>query len=357
MNQIGHLSELCGSLDIRGLEKIELLEEVDEAKLIQKTHLHELILRWDNGHSNKDPTQEERVLESLKPTSNLLKLCISGHAGFTCPSWLGANFSVPSLEFFRLDDVSWKNLPPLGEMWLVDEQGKEYQSCIPRQSFDGLKRLELVKIPKLKRWIGNSPCKLFSHLKELIIRNCLELTELPLTHHTGCEPEHEDHMNWFPKLELIEIVDCPNLSSLPCIPWSSAMCSVKIEQVGSTLKHLNLRKNYRSEYRLGIEGEDALDNSFWRVLSFHNLSNLEVLEVTRCPPLSLDNLQMLSSLKTLEISDMTNAFLVPEGDGQVGYQFPVESVSIKRSGATGETLTPPSVILLPKAPRPGDQQL
>ncbi|OQU82375.1 hypothetical protein SORBI_3006G222901 [Sorghum bicolor] len=341
LKQLGHLTELCGLLAIRGLEKIELMEEVDDAKLIKKTHLRELILHWDSGHSNKNPTLEEHVLESLKPSGNILKLCISGQCGMTCPSWLGANLSVPNLESFQLYDVSWKSLPPLGEMWLTDEQGKEYQSCITSQSFNNLKRLDLIKIPKLKKWIGNGPCELFSHLKVLIIRDCPELTELPFTHHTGCEAEHEDHMTWFPKLELIEIACCPNLSSLPCIPWSSAMCLVTIEHVGSTLECLNLVRNYMSEYRLRIKGKDDLDNSFWRVLSFHNLSKLKVLEVTitRCPPLSLDNLQMLSSLKTIKISDMSNAFLVPEGDGQVGYQFPVESLSINQSGTTGEALT------------------
>ncbi|KAG0527576.1 hypothetical protein BDA96_06G244500, partial [Sorghum bicolor] len=221
LKQLGHLTELCGLLAIRGLEKIELMEEVDDAKLIKKTHLRELILHWDSGHSNKNPTLEEHVLESLKPSGNILKLCISGQCGMTCPSWLGANLSVPNLESFQLYDVSWKSLPPLGEMWLTDEQ-------------------------------------------VLIIRDCPELTELPFTHHTGCEAEHEDHMTWFPKLELIEIACCPNLSSLPCIPWSSAMCLVTIEHVGSTLECLNLVRNYMSEYRLRIKGKDDLDNSFWR---------------------------------------------------------------------------------------------
>jgi hypothetical protein len=46
LRQIGHLEELYGSLCIDSLENVEAPEEADEAKLMLKSHLHELILRW-----------------------------------------------------------------------------------------------------------------------------------------------------------------------------------------------------------------------------------------------------------------------------------------------------------------------
>ncbi|CAN6250230.1 unnamed protein product [Urochloa humidicola] len=339
LRQIGDLLELGGSLLIDNLEKVEK-EEADEAKLAKKIHLTKLTLHWDNDGSNKDSAREEQVLERLKPSDNLAELCIAGHGGTTCPSWLGANISVKNLVFLRLDEVSWKNFPPLGELLLVDEQDKECcQSYIQRQSFTNLKRLELVKIPKLKKWIGTSPCELYSHLEVLIIEDCPELTDLPFTHHTGCVSEHEDHMTWFPKLEKFEVAHCPELSSLPCIPWSSGTCSAKITQVGSSLECLDYGKNYNSEYRLKIEGKGALDSAFWMVVAFHNLSELRNLEVTRCPPLSLEHLQELSSLNTLKIFDSGDAVWQPEGDGCVGYQFPVEDITIVQCGGSGKRLT------------------
>ncbi|CAL5025325.1 unnamed protein product [Urochloa decumbens] len=336
LSQIGHL-ELCGSLRIDNLGMVEK-EEADEAKLTEKTHLRKLALHWDSDGSNKDPAEEDKVLESLKPSDNLVELCITGHGGATFPSWLGANFSVKNLECLRLEDVSWKNLPPLGEL-LVDEQDKEcYQRYVEGQHFTNLKMLELVKIPKLKKWIGNGPCELFSHLEELTIEDCPELMELPYAHHNGCVPEHEDHMTWFPRLEKLRIARCPKLSSLPCIPWSSSTRSAKIVQVGSGLDSLDYTAYHDFGY-LRIGGKDALDDGFWNVVAFRNLPHLPSLSVTRCPPLSLDHLQVLSSLKTLRIYDSGDAVWFPEGDGCVGYQCSAEDVTIEQCGGSGERLT------------------
>ncbi|KAJ1272882.1 hypothetical protein BS78_06G236800 [Paspalum vaginatum] len=333
LRQIGEL-EVCRTLGIHNLEKVETKEEADEAKLFQKASLRKLTLQWDSDQSNKDSEREEHVLESLKPNGNLVELCVRGHGGATCPSWLGANLSVQNLETLRLDDVSWKNLPPLGELWLVDEHGKERLNCIPSQRFSNLKRLELVKIPKLKKWIVDGPVDLLSQLKVLIVKDCPELTELQLTHQNGSEPEHEA---CFPKLEELQIEDCPKLvSRLPRIPLSSAMCSASIKQVGSSLEYLYYEKDYNSDYSLEIKGKEATESDPWTMVAFRNLSKLKELEVSRCPPLSPDHLLMLSSLKALTC----DAILLPEGDdGHVGYQFPVEDVSIVRFGGNGEQLT------------------
>ncbi|WVZ87245.1 hypothetical protein U9M48_033915 [Paspalum notatum var. saurae] len=338
--QIGQL-EVCRSLGIHNLEKVETKEEADGLKLFHKANLRKLTLEWDSDESEKDSKREKEVLESLKPSGNLVELCIRGHGGVTCPSWLGENLSVQNLEKLHLDDVSWKNLPPLGELWLFDEHGKECHNCIPStQSFNNLKRLELVKIPKLKKWLVNGYGELFSQLKVLIVKDCPEVMELQFTHHSGSEQEDETHITCFPKLEELEIEGCPKLvSPLPCIPLSSAMCSASIAQNGSGLEYLNYWEGHNSENMLRIKGKEALDSDPWMVVAFHNLSKLKVLDVSRCPPLSADHLLMLSSLKTLRLHDMCDAISLPEGDGQVGYQFPIENVTIQQFGGNGEQLT------------------
>ncbi|WVZ87247.1 hypothetical protein U9M48_033917 [Paspalum notatum var. saurae] len=321
-----------------------LLVSLGLSSHVQPPHCTAVSHRPPRSHwispSKKDSKREKEVLESLKPSVNLIELCIRGHGGVSCPSWLGANLSVQNLENLQLDDVSWKDLPPLGELWLVDEHGEECPNYIPSQCFSNLKRLELVKIPKLKKWVVNGPGELFSQLKVLIVKDCPELTELLFTRHTGSEQEHETHITCFPKLEELEITGCPKLvSALPCIPLSSGMCSANIAQVGSVFEYLNYGKDYNSECILRIEGKEASDSDPWKVVAFQNLSKLKVLVVKRCPPLSLDHLLMLSSLKTLSLYDLCDANLLPEGDGQVGYQFPVEDVSIVHFGGNGEQLT------------------
>uniref|UniRef100_K3Y4P7 AAA+ ATPase domain-containing protein n=1 Tax=Setaria italica TaxID=4555 RepID=K3Y4P7_SETIT len=257
-------------LGIYNLEKVKVKEEAVAMKLIQKHHLQELVLDWDINRSDKDPIGEENILECLMPHSNLYKLSITGHGGDTCPSWLGMNLSVKTLDSLRLSSVSWKTFPPLGEMWFVGEHCK---SCIREQSFKKLKRLELEKVPKLIKWVGNGPSDLFSHLEVLVIKDCPELMELPFSHCAGYGQHVEDNMTWFRKLKKLEITDCPKLSSLPCVPWSSSTCSAKIVQAGSGIEQLSFRGHI-----LEIKGKDTLDSAFWRVLAFHNLSELEVLQ-------------------------------------------------------------------------------
>lgn len=63
LRQIGQLEELKGSLCIYNLENAQTGEE---ANLLNKRHLHKLVLVWSD-----DSSQAEHVLENLKPHSNL----------------------------------------------------------------------------------------------------------------------------------------------------------------------------------------------------------------------------------------------------------------------------------------------
>ncbi|KAF8658356.1 hypothetical protein HU200_006960 [Digitaria exilis] len=147
LKQLGHLLELQ-VLGIYGLQNVETKEEAYEANLNQNDHLQELTLNWDMKRTEQ-PMQEEDILECLKPNSNLLKLCIRGHGGVKCPAWLGMNLSVQNLEYLRLDHVAWEKLPPLGGSWMLNG----YVEDFPNQSFMNLKRLELVNIRNLERWV------------------------------------------------------------------------------------------------------------------------------------------------------------------------------------------------------------
>jgi hypothetical protein len=153
LRQIGKLVELCGSLRIANLENIQVVEEADEAKLMDKSRLQELILCWNSWQSNNiDYSRlEEHVLERLEPSSNLQKLSIQGNSGHTCPSWLGKDLSVKILESLYLNRVAWKTFPPIGELWLVKVYGEEIASRMPEKRFENLRRLQLKELPQLKR--------------------------------------------------------------------------------------------------------------------------------------------------------------------------------------------------------------
>jgi hypothetical protein len=301
LSQLGKLTELGGSLEISDLEKVQTKEEAVGAKLMHKSRLHELKLEWNTDDWRKeDLIHEQDVLESLRPHSNLRHLCIRGHGGISCPTWLGANLCVKNLESLKLDNVLWKELPPLGELFLVDESGIEHMGCVQSQIFHNLKRLELTEVRRLRKWVvscphsvsypaskvesscvRNVPCNLFVHLEVLIIQYCPELYVVTVFHPTCCLQEAPT-MAWFPRLRELTIRDCPNLLSFPPIPWTCGPCCVTMEGVGSGnlvgLESLRY-ENDESDVSLSIEGRGASDRAFWKVLDFNNLKGLRTIEV------------------------------------------------------------------------------
>ena len=343
LSQLGTLTEIGGSLGIYNLENVQTKEEASESKLAQKNHIRELILEWDVMRPNVDPVKEENVLGSLVPHGNLQELCIRGHGGTNSPSWLYENLSVKCLESLCLDGVSWKTLPPLGEMWMVNELDEEYQGCsLSPLSFHNLRRLQLSNISRLKKWVGNGACPFFSYLEVLIIRGCSELLEFPFSHSTCYEARMEEKMGWFPRLREMVIVDCPKLASVPSIPWrTSTPCCAEIVRAGSGFEKLVYHKRYESKLSLEIEGKGGQYDGLWSGLNFSNLTDLEELYVNRVPPLPLDNLRVLASLKKIVIEG-ASSFLLSVGDATARhgvYRFPVEELRISNCDTKGKELT------------------
>lgn len=296
------------------------MTEADEFKLLHTKHLSQLALEWGANRSNKDPQKEEYVLESLKPDSNVREICIRGHGGTACPTWLGLDPYVMDLESLKLDSLDWKTLPPLGDCWMVNEDGEEYQSCITGQRFQFLKRLELFGI-SLRKWRGNGT-QLFPVLEILAVACCPELIELPLSQE-----------NKFPKLREIQISHCRKLS-LPPFPWTNSLSSAEILQV-SGIDSLNYKKRHQDKWLFVNMEKDAHDIG-WNMLDFKNLSEIEELIVFDCPPIPLPCMQVLGSLKRLTIYDCSS-FLFPVNNGC--YTFPLEYLNLFMCGATGQDLT------------------
>uniref|UniRef100_A0ACD5TXF1 Uncharacterized protein n=1 Tax=Avena sativa TaxID=4498 RepID=A0ACD5TXF1_AVESA len=339
LGQLGELSELEGSLGIYNLEKVQDEGEANALNLIHKNHLHKLTLEWDNSGINTDAKHEENVLESMVPHKNLQDLCIQGHRGDNCPSWLGGCLSVENLESLSLRDVSWNKLPPLGDMWFIDNLGLESQGLVSTLSFQCLKRLELVGIKGIRKWVGKGTCDLISHLEVLIIEDCPKLVELPFSHPACYQAKKEENLNWFPKLWDLKITGCPKLLALPPIPWTPAPCSAEISRVGCGFEKLSCSLNYNKELCLEIEGKEGDKDMFWNGLDFLNLAGLKELKMEKCPPLPLIHLQKLKSLKTLKISSMGTVLTLCEGESHsTGCPFPVEQIYIVNCD-NGEELT------------------
>lgn len=340
LSQLDELTELGGSLSICNLERGQE-KDINGTKPIHRNHLQRLSLEWAVDRSDKNPTREDNVLDCLLPQSNLRHLRIRGHGGTSCPTWLGSDLFLKNLESLSLDDVSWRTFPPLGELWLVDDLGIEWQGCVASQGFHNLKRLELVKIPKLTKWVGTKSCQLFCHLEGLIIIGCPELMELQFSCPTCYQPEQGvGKMIWLPRLRKLMIVDCPKLASMPPVPWTRALRSIEIARTGLRFKGLGYSESREQGLSLVINGVGGIDSLFWNELDFCNLSVLKSMSIENCPPLSLDCIQMLTSLTTLDIRGGSNVLVSPiRGESNGTYKCPIERVSIQKNGASGKELT------------------
>nr|ALO70072.1 NBS-LRR-like resistance protein [Oryza sativa] len=332
LEQIGRLLVLRGSLGIYNLEKVEGIKEANDAKLAYLNHLDSLVLDWDNERCNRDPIREGNVLENLKPHDNIRELHIAGHGGVSCPNWLSGDLSIRNLESLLIKYVNWDTFPLPGKLYMTE--GQERQGSVTSHDFHNLKRLELVNIQKLKRWHGDGTINLLPHLQSLTISDCPELTELPLSDSTSCQ--FQQSTICFPKLQKIKISECPKLLSFPPIPWTNSLLYVSIQGVDSGLEKLNYSKDESSLY---ITGKDAPGSMFWNMLDFNNLTELQQMNITKCPPISLDHLEMLTCLKTLQITDSGSILLPVDCENYVQYNLPVEKLIILSCGTRGRELT------------------
>ncbi|XP_037475110.1 putative disease resistance protein RGA3 [Triticum dicoccoides] len=353
--QLEHLTKLR-ELGIYNLEKIDTAEEATQAKLMEKNYLRRLTLDWDSKRSSVDPGVEAAVLESLQPHGDLQVLCIRGHGGPSCPTWLGDEFAVEALQSLYLDGVSWEVFPSLGKAWDLRELRFEHiarlKEFIVEKSFCMLTQLILIGLGSFEKWVYTGEqessvggdllpptAHVFPLLQVLVIRECPKLVGLPFSNHI-VSPD------WFPKLQELDVNDCPEFLPLIPISWIESLRSVTMECV-KMLKEFAYSKSSNGAQLEIIGGADL--HSIDQVLVFDKETSLGKLTLSRCPPLELKHLLMLTSLRTLIVENSVGV-VGPLGGGQsdVEWQLHVECIKIDGlTGNTGEELTE----LLPHLPK------
>uniref|UniRef100_J3M1L5 AAA+ ATPase domain-containing protein n=1 Tax=Oryza brachyantha TaxID=4533 RepID=J3M1L5_ORYBR len=333
LRELGELAELGGSLSICNLEDVQV-NIAHEAKLSYKKHLQKLSLNWMDNNRNTD--RENQVLEILRPHSNLSGLQIK-NGGSTCPTWLGTSLSIKGLKALRLDGVHWKMLPPLGELWLMDGSGHEYFGCTKVQNFRNLKKLKLIGLPNFRRWVAKEVCPMFFLVvEELIVENCKELIELPFSYYTQQPSQGDEKITWFPNLRMTRIEDCPELVSLPPVPFTQTLCNVDIANVGKSLNRLYYSSKSSELTIRGIKDLNGLND---KLLAFHSLTQLQELEIKDCPSLAGSHLPMLTSLKKLKLYRSSIVVHLLESRSDDEWQLPVEHLCIQDCPASGKVLT------------------
>ncbi|QCE05859.1 disease resistance protein RPM1 [Vigna unguiculata] len=285
LSELGPL-KLKGCIDIEHLERVKSINDAKESNMSSKK-LNKLTLRWEGFREGELARNDEEVLEALKPcTQTLQSLRLEGYQGVCFPQWMSSpSFKsltylklwlcrnciklpmlrkLPSLkrlmitgakyvkyvqdEFYDGDDdvafmaleyLSLESLPSL--IRLSSEDGENQFPCLftlkvydcPNFSLHGLhslKKLEMIRVPKLKVWaglqcltslevLGITGCyeveglQYMSALKKLTLRNLPNMEFLP------------DCFGELPLLRKLTIVGCYKLMRLPT---SLSLSSVEV---------------------------------------------------------------------------------------------------------------------------------
>ncbi|KAJ3700326.1 hypothetical protein LUZ61_004031 [Rhynchospora tenuis] len=185
--KISELKELkdVQELNIKHLNKVKSTSEAEEVKMNEKQSLNSLSLYWSGECSNS-----ELILDTLKPHPHLQKLDITGYNGSRSPNWL-ENGYLSNLVSLRLYTChNWESLPPLGKLislrslWLtnfpeVTQIGLSLYGSSDGSSFPSLRELRICTMPQWREWVDLKEITPFPRLERLELEGCSELRTLP----------------------------------------------------------------------------------------------------------------------------------------------------------------------------------
>ncbi|QHO22351.1 Putative disease resistance RPP13-like protein [Arachis hypogaea] len=292
IQELGGLLNLHGSLEIEKLENVVDANEARSARIIDKKHLDDLLLKWslssgDDMVSNTH-TDEQDILGGLQPHTGLKKLTVDGYKGKIFPDWIGhslyQNMTSVSLE------CCWNCcvVPSLGQLPSL--------KSLLIERFDELKSIG-KEFYKNEGHQHSSPIAPFFSLEELIfyIMPSWEEWQLP-----GSEA--------FPQLKSLQIRDCPMLKG-------DMLSQVLVRIVSSSsdvskVRLLGIREHYQvwhKEMRLDgdslrISGFESVTEYAFKARIIHHLTSLQEMLISWCSSVvSLGGNCLPKSLQKLRI--------------------------------------------------------
>ncbi|XP_074279445.1 putative disease resistance protein RGA3 isoform X2 [Silene latifolia] len=286
IDELGGLHKLMGEIHISGLEHVKTKENARKADLAGKAKVSNITLDWNyrvgiSGGSYDEDVLDADVLDGLQPHPNITSLELRNFFGLMFPSWLmrmavvsegGSPSPLKNLTSLKLlNCIRCERLPTLGHLpclkylylsgLKVESIGSDFYGVplnesnnkVHRVSFPSLTELEISEFDSLKTWV------LPSTGEETIV---------------------------FPFLDVIRLIYCPELETIPALDYFQSLKTLELHKVG--IKSLDITKHRPSS-----------------MLSPKVNLKLETLEIDECEKLvSLPSeLQFVASLKTVKVAD------------------------------------------------------
>ena len=290
ISELKGLSDLEGRLSIMGLDKVISPIQAEDAKLLQKKGLDDLVMEWsDDFDDSRNHMTEFKVLEGLRPPPKLRELEILFYGGTIFPSWVGE----PS--FNQLTKLTLRgcrrctHLPTLGHLRSLE--------TLHVEGMDGVKSLGL-------ELLGPTDGIAFPSLEVLEISNMQgwERWSTRLDDNGGtCRS--------FPCLRAIWIIDCPKLVevSIGLIP---SLHDLRLEGCSAEVfKSMVSASSSIHELRLN-------DISCWSIESYNCSNSVELLDISYCDSLTSLTFSTMhelpSSLETLHVDSCDNLESISE---------------------------------------------
>jgi Leucine-rich repeat (LRR) protein len=335
IDQLKSMNDLGGLVELYDLRKVKDGSTAKEADLVSKTKLESLTLCWGRQQlvmpkETYDFSNESDlgVWENLKPHNQLKVLKIQLYGCLDVATWLDSPVDFLCLVELHLIGCSqWQTLPAVCSTpslqvlclkhmvsltyFFMDESGLS--------PFPNLKRLVLADLKRLERWnqkeeteesTSTVPILTFPKLDEVEITNCPKLVSIPnvprLKHLTVCI---ENHMLLQSVMDLIKAESLVQANIGDAISEDMPF-SLQTELEGPN--NHNLRMMRLDSANIFFKQRKIF--CFWKLLG--SLENLEIFNCDNLSTLPLDEFRNLNRLKRLSIQKCPNLTLLFPGEMQ-----------------------------------------
>ncbi|KAL4039015.1 hypothetical protein IC575_002658 [Cucumis melo] len=302
LSELNELKSLRGSLCIRGLQFCTTIDIENVKYFEEKSEIRKLKLHWDTDKmkpkiDDASYAEDERILECLKPHSNVCKMSIKGYRGIKLCDWVSPDYflgGLVSIELCHCEKLEhlpqFDQFPCLKNLDLEDLSNIEYiddSNSVSSSTtfFPSLEKLRIKKMPKLKGWWrrGEIPSNYSAQYT----------ASLPTALH---------------QLSQLWILDCPQLAFIPQHP---PLQSLAIGGVGLKVFDMVIRMATNL-------AADSSSSSTLSKLSTLEIENIDIKFLPEALNCNMKDLQVLS-IRSCKYLQMSSSRLVYEEEDRLVY--------------------------------------